>query len=363
MRTNIDLLDMNNQIQHILLDRRRKEDEEISILQICMETTECEILKKKLLLEYESMTTEPMSSDNSFYISETLELIREYKQYMNQPTTVSFMGRESSSTRESELNISDMEQKFIRIASKYVDVNDITSTAVLNDTTPLLLCDHCGHDNFTSTDQGLYICDECSSEKQHDNSSITSNAFADTTRINVATKFVYDRKSHFRECLLNFQGKQHTTIPPEIITNITEKLINYKLCDDDQPATTRFNRVTKKNITNILKELNLGKHYDNAGLIHNMITNHPLPDITHLSSKILYDFDILSNTYDIYFSGITRKNFISTNYVLYQILTNNNYKCNLDDFTILKTNDRKLFHEHILKTLFEKLKWNYTSIF
>jgi hypothetical protein len=45
------------------------------------------------------------------------------------------------------------------------------------------------------------------------------------------------------------------------------------------------------------------------------------------------------------------------------LLKKHGYPCQKEDFANIKTIDRKFFHEHILKTLFQKLGWNYTSIF
>ena len=58
-----------------------------------------------------------------------------------------------------------------------------------------------------------------------------------------------------------------------------------------------------------------------------------------------------------------RKNFINTQYVLFQLLRRHKYMCKKQDFNILKTIDRKSFHDDICKELFEELGWNFTAIF
>ena len=78
------------------------------------------------------------------------------------------------------------------------------------------------------------------------------------------------------------------------------------------------------------------------------------------------DFDILTNLYDKNFKnkpGFERKNFINTQYVLYQLLLKYKHVCKKEDFTILKTVDRKSFHDDITKTLFEELGWNMSPLF
>ena len=70
------------------------------------------------------------------------------------------------------------------------------------------------------------------------------------------------------------------------------------------------------------------------------------------------DFDLLTNLYDKKFKkkpGFDRKNFINTQYVLYQLLVRYRHHCKKEDFTILKTVDRKSFHDDVAKECFEEL--------
>ena len=72
---------------------------------------------------------------------------------------------------------------------------------------------------------------------------------------------------------------------------------------------------------------------------------------------------LLTNMYDKIFKNIDRKNFINTQYVLYQLLRRHKHPCNKCDFSILKTIDRECFHDEVCKKLFEKLGWNHTPYF
>ena len=112
-----------------------------------------------------------------------------------------------------------------------------------------------------------------------------------------------------------------------------------------------------------LKELGYSKHYENINLIYSNITGKKLDDISHLVDRMIQDFDILSDTYDRKFSDTNRKNFINTQYVLFQLLRKHGHACDKEDFTNLKTVDRKFFHEEMIKKLFQELGWNYVSIF
>lgn len=101
-------------------------------------------------------------------------------------------------------------------------------------------------------------------------------------------------------------------------------------------------------------------------MIHYNLTCIKPDDISHLEDKLLEDFDILSDLYHEIFKnkpGFERKNFINTQYVLYQLLMKYRHPCKKEDFTILKTIDRKSFHDDITKSLFEQLEWSHCPTF
>ena len=54
---------------------------------------------------------------------------------------------------------------------------------------------------------------------------------------------------------------------------------------------------------------------------------------------------------------------IIISYVFFQLLNKNKYPCKKEDFNILKTIDRKSFHDDVFKELFEELGWNHTPFF
>jgi hypothetical protein len=129
------------------------------------------------------------------------------------------------------------------------------------------------------------------------------------------------------------------------------------------PQEIRYAKVTRDHILMFLKELKYSKHYENVILIHFNLTGKRPDDISHLEEALLRDFDILVEAYDKHFrSSVSRVNFISTQYVLYQLLLKYKHPCKKDDFMILKTIDRKSFHDNIAQELFSILGWNHSPI-
>ena len=128
----------------------------------------------------------------------------------------------------------------------------------------------------------------------------------------------------------------------------------------------RFSNITKEHILMFLKETGHSKHYEDVVLIYHKLTGKKVDDISHIEDALMEDFDKISNVYDqkFKFTGkIDRKSFINTQYVLFQLLRKHKYPCKLSDFNILKTLDRKSFHDDIVKEIFEHLNFNFKPIF
>lgn len=296
---------------------------------------------------------EKLQNDLDFYTLETVELLNKYKDILKTPKKINFMGNIVNEEDNVKQNIIS---SYKNIASKYLYIKNDTKC---NKT----LCNSCDiYFENEKTEEEIQICPFCFTEYNTRNTSFSYN---DNMRINVSFKYTYDRKSHFKDCINQYQGKQNVVIPESIYKklDLKFKFHNLLIGDEKTPRLERYSKITKKTVLTFLKELGLSKHYENINLIYSTISGKKLNDITHILDDILKDFDILLEHYDKKFSNINRKNFINTQYVLYQLLLKHNYPCEKEDFANIKTLDRKFFHETIMKTLFEDLGWNYISIF
>ena len=293
----------------------------------------------------------------NFYIADTAELIERYKKILQTPVKISFIGRSINDTKE-KYNIII---RYLEIAQKYTNINiEIPSK------NKKIICNNCNNKKkFDIIDNSIYICLCCGSQQEI--LLYTSN-YKDIDRINISTKYTYDRKVHFRDCINQYQGKQNSTIDQQVYTKLIDQFESHHLLigDKNTPKEVRFKNITKEHIHLFLKELHYTKHYENVNLIHYQITGKKPDDISYLEDRLLDDFDSLTELYDNKFKnkpGFERKNFINTQYVLYQLLIKYNHSCKKEDFTILKTVDRKSFHDDIAKICFEELGWNHTPIF
>lgn len=293
----------------------------------------------------------------NFYIAETAHLLEKYKQILQTPVKLSFTGKSSSDSKEKN----DVITNYKEIAQNYMTINTVTPTK-----SKTVTCNNCPNKKlFDIIDNSIYICISCGAQQEI---LLHTSSYKDIDRINISAKYTYDRKVHFRDCINQYQGKQNSTIDPKVYINLVDQFEKHHLLVGNKNSTkeSRYKNITKEHVHLFLKELEYTKHYENVNLIHYQITGKKPDDISHLEDRLLDDFDLLTDLYDKKFKnkpGFGRKNFINTQYVLYQLLLRYRHPCKKDEFTILKTVDRKSFHDDVAKICFQELGWNHTPLF
>ena len=287
----------------------------------------------------------------NFYTLDTADLIEKYKEILNKPVKVNFMGKITKNNKEKQ----NIVNNYIEIANKYVDIN------INTDKKDKITCKNCNGKDFDIEDGNICICTNCSAQQF-----ILKNvsSYKDIDRINISSKYLYDRKIHFRDCINQYQGKQNSTVAPKIYDDLEKEFESHHLLigNKNTPKNERFKNITKEHISIFLKELGYSKHYENINLIHYNFTGIKPDDIGYLEDKLLEDFDILTDMYDKMYKHIDRKNFINTQFILRQLLLKHKHPCKKEDFTILKTIDRLNFHNEICSCLFVAIGWSFSSI-
>lgn len=295
--------------------------------------------------------------DRNFYVAETAEYIEKYKIILRTPIKMSFLGKPIHNMKEKSNVIS----KYLEKAQSYTELG-VDKVKKNN----RIICNNCPNKKtFDIIDECVYICLMCGAQQDI---LLHTSSYKDTDRVNISSKYTYDRKVHFRDCINQYQGKQNCTIDPKVYVELEDQFERHHLLKGKKgdKKELRFSNITKNHIHLFLKELEFTKHYENINLIHYNMTGKKPDDISHLEDLLLNDFDALTELYDKQYKnkvGFDRKNFINTQYVLYQLLTKYKHYCGKDDFTILKTMERKSFHDSITSDLFQQKGWNFSPLF
>ena len=378
MQHNLDIIILNDKI----LDHFDKEKEKIPSLRFLLREiddtlhlneisdiklnliTKNNLLQTKKDIENRIRLIENDESKN-FYIISTTDLLEEYRSILQKKITVNFVGKKEKPNKKKD----DIYNEFLRISSKYIDIN-IENDYKQNKSN----CKNCKGKNF-ELDDSVYICVDCGCQQDE---IINMTSYRDIDRDNISSKYTYERLVHFKDAMDQYQGKQKN-IDKRIYDELEREFELYHLLigDKDIPKEIRFSNIKKHHIYEFLKELGrerrnnsekqfYTKHYENINLIHYEFTGVKPDDISHLEDSLMDDFLILSELYDKKYKHeeqIERKSFMNTQHTLYQLLRNRGHKCKKEDFHILKTIDRKEFHDDTFSELFLQLGWVYVPIF
>jgi hypothetical protein len=310
---------------------------------------------------------------------DTVEILKNYKETLKTPMKINFMNdtsiKECPKSQEKSKLVSQFFDKIkqydyiLPVANNSLKTIPTLAASNVNSATYLdgQKCSSCGSGELTESSEfiGIIICVDCGHQETTMNLAnsikLTHN---DSKRINICPKYSYDKKSHFQNCINQYQGKHKNGIEPHILNIIRAEIDKYNLVDHSKKTKhAKYKNVTKEHIFLFVKELKLTKCYGDINLIHHLITDHPLNDISHLVEKLLQDFDqFVQMHYKLFPDEVERKNF-NYQHLLYQLLLRHKYPCAANEFNFLKTIDRKYYHDEICRIIFENLGWNYSSLF
>lgn len=300
----------------------------------------------------------------SMYITRTIHIVNEYESLLDKVVEKDFVSGKTKNINDAEINKHKKEcliDEYIKIAKEYIDIPPIQCKVKKIDN----LCNGCGSGNglIENTDYST-VCFNCGNEMILIKNKPT---YKDIDRVNITAKYKYDRISHFKDIMNKFQAKQTNTIPDKVFDYINKQLESHGLLIDSKDNVLKYSKVKKSHILMFLKEGGFSEHYDDCIYIYCTITFTKPPNITHIEEEIMNDFKLLISTYNSIKNQENtickkrRKNFLNSQYILYQLLRKHKYDCKKEDFNILKTRDRRIEHDEVYMKLCEKLKWTFRS--
>lgn len=270
------------------------------------------------------------------YIYRTEELLKEYTDLLSQPIKVDFMGNKIIDQQDRKQTIL---WEFLNIAKDYINVEPMRSRK------GSMLCEECNVE-LQREDDFLFVCPTCGFALKHF-ASVAS--YQENNRINVAQRYVYDKRAHFGDSIKKYQAKQNTTISAQVYRDLWDKLASHDIPID---------KFTKTHLYEFLKLTGHSDHYEDMTLIYSEMTGIPAPNISHLEQKLFSLFDEVDPVYERV-KPIGRVNFLNGQFVLFKLLQKLKFPCREDDFYILKTREKMLEHDQIWKKICHELSWTY----
>jgi len=214
-----------------------------------------------------------------------------------------------------------------------------------------LLTEHCVACNVAREEissEGILVCPSCGSEEY---ALVVSDfpSFRDPPK--ERNNYAYKKINHLNEILNQFQAKESTIIPEEVMNEVVMEIKKRRI---DNIAD-----LSEEDIRQILKKLNRSKYYEHRAHILSRLNGNPPPTITpEIEEKIRAMFQEIQAPFLLYCPN-DRTNFLSYSYILYkffELLDLDEYKV---FFPLLKSRDRLIAHDQIWKKICDDLNWEF----
>jgi hypothetical protein len=161
--------------------------------------------------------------------------------------------------------------------------------------------------------------------------------------------YAYKRINHFKEILAQFQGKETTQIPLEVIENIKLQIKKERIENE---------QITNAKTKEILKKLGYNKYYEHIPFIKDKLGIKPPIMSPELEETLCNLFIELQSPYSKYCPD-NRVNFLNyyyTAYKLCELLGEDKY---LPFFPMLKDKEKRIEQDTIWKKICEELDWEF----
>jgi len=161
--------------------------------------------------------------------------------------------------------------------------------------------------------------------------------------------YAYKRINHFKEILSQFQGKETTQIPPDVIENIKLQIKKERI---------EISEITNIKTKEILKKLGYNKYYEHIPFIKDKLGIKPPIMSSDLEETLCNLFIELQSPYSK-FCPDDRVNFLNyyyTAYKLCELLDETQY---LEHFPMLKDKEKRVEQDNIWKKICAELNWEF----
>jgi hypothetical protein len=163
--------------------------------------------------------------------------------------------------------------------------------------------------------------------------------------------YSYKRENHFNEWVAQFQAKESTSVPDEVITQLRHEFKKQKIKDTSE--------ITHRKVRGLLKKIGLNKYYEHAPYITTILNGVKPPTMPQeLEDKLRLMFGQIQKPFEKHCPA-DRKNFLSYSFTLYkfcELLGEDEY---LQCFPLLKSKEKLHRQDEIWKLITNEISWEF----
>jgi hypothetical protein len=163
--------------------------------------------------------------------------------------------------------------------------------------------------------------------------------------------YSYKRENHFNEWISQFQAKESTNVPDEVISKLRSEFKKQKIKD--------LSEITHEKVKGLLKKLNYAKYYEHVAYISTILNGITPPTMPQtLEDKLRLMFHKIQEPFERH-KPSNRKNFLSYSYCLFkmcELLGEDQY---LPCFPLLKSKEKLYIQDRIWEKICNELCWEF----
>jgi hypothetical protein len=241
----------------------------------------------------------------------------------------------------------DNDIKEISNVQKYFSNIDNTILNINNFVVQTDICKFCNKGEMIPVDhEGILVCNICAKSIKY----LVENekpSYKEPPK--EVCFYAYKRINHFREILAQFQAKETTQIPEEVIENIKLQIKKERI---------KLTQITNKRAKEILKKLGYNKYYEHIPFIKDRLGIKPPIMSADLEDTLCNLFMDIQGPYAKYCPD-DRVNFLNYYYTVYKLCELLDQQQFLPYFPMLKDREKRIEQDEIWKNICEELDWEY----
>lgn len=232
-----------------------------------------------------------------------------------------------------------VQQYLSNIDDSFLDVNAFVSQTDI--------CKYCNKGELIPLeDEGILICNLCSRQIPY---LIENEKPSYKEPPKEVCFYAYKRINHFKEILAQFQGKETTQIPPDVVENIKLQIKKERI---------ELMQITNHKTKEILKKLGYNKYYEHIPFIKDKLGIKPPIMSQELEETLCNLFVELQSPYSK-FCPDDRVNFLNYYYTAYKLCELLGEEQYLEHFPMLKDREKRIEQDTIWKNICAELDWEF----
>jgi hypothetical protein len=279
--------------------------------------------------------------NNSRFIFDYFENKKEITNGTNKTTILnSFFKVNDKTFDENELNrVNDnnVQKFFTNLDQTFININDyIYATDI---------CQSCNKGEMIPVEhEGIMVCNVCAKQVTY---LIENEKPSYKEPPKEACFYAYKRINHFKEILAQFQAKETTQIPEEVLENIKQQLNKERI---------PLSKFTNSKAKEVLKKLGYNKYYEHIPFIKDKLGIKPPIMTPELEETLCNLFMEIQGPY-AKFCPDDRVNFLNYYYTVYKLCELLEKGEFLSYFPMLKDKEKRIEQDDIWKKICEELNW------